>query len=214
MRNTLPALGLPSLAASPLAAQVTGSNVEELAKELANPGAANVTLNFKLEYRGFDSDLHGALDQGSTTLIFQPVFPFKLRKGNNLIFRPALVYIDDHPAPDGSGPDNLITSLQCFLFYGLGNGWQIRTGPTITYGWEATRDCAWMVPLQIAISKTAISGTQVVKFNLLAERNVVAPDAFAEDTTFMPTISPVATNPLQRTLPRPVDRAMRLTPIR
>ena len=48
--------------AFPALAQV-GPNIDELAKELANPGAANATLNFKLEYRTFDGDLPDADDQ-------------------------------------------------------------------------------------------------------------------------------------------------------
>lgn len=276
-------------------AQVTGSNVDDLAKELANPGAANATLNFKLEYRGFDGDLDGASDQNSTTFTFQPVFPFKLQNGNNLIFRPAFSYIWDQPSFDagtgdfsgtqdfadipfdllyswqngtwtlgtgvvgsipagtdlssenwllgpsflavktfdwgvgglfpfhkekvgGDGPGTSISSVQYFLFYGLGNGWQIGTGPTITYDWNADEDDAWTVPLQIAVAKTAIFGKRVVKFNLSAERNVIAPDAFAEDTTLTFTVSPVIANPFQPNPPQPpVDAATRaavLAPIR
>lgn len=80
------------LAAVPAAAQVIGPNVEELAKELSNPGAANATQNFKLEYRTFDGDSPGADGQGSTTLTYQPVLPFKLTNGSTLIFRPAFSY--------------------------------------------------------------------------------------------------------------------------
>ncbi len=77
--------------ASQAAAQV-GPNIDELARELANPGAANATMNFKLEFRGFDGDLPGADRQDSTTLTFQRVLPFFLPNGNNLIFRPAFGY--------------------------------------------------------------------------------------------------------------------------
>ena len=88
--------------AFPALAQV-GPNIDELAKELANPGAAMRLLNFKLEYRTFDGDLPDADDQDSLTAIFQPALPFVLGNGNNLIFRPAFSYVVDQPIASASG---------------------------------------------------------------------------------------------------------------
>ncbi|GIT85045.1 hypothetical protein [Roseobacter sp. OBYS 0001] len=268
-------------------AQGVGPNIDELAKELANPGAANATLNFKFEYRNFDGDLPNADDQDSFTATFQPVFPFVLPNGNNLIFRPALAYAFGQPdfnagqgdfdAQDavgdiaydllyagtrdgwtlgagivgavptgsdvssdnwllgpsalavktedwgvwgffpfhnekvgGSGPDTSITSLQYFLFYGVGNGWQIGTGPTITYDWKVDSDNAWTVPLGVQVAKTTAFGKQIVKLNAGIEKNVVAPDAFASDWKFTFTFSPVIKNPFQRNPPTPpADAATR-----
>ena len=264
-----------------------GPNIDELAKELANPGAANATLNFKFEYRTFDGDLPGADDQESLTSTFQPVFPFILPNGNNLIFRPAFPYVFGQPMFDtdaggfneedafgdiaydllyagtsngwtlgagivgavptgsdissdnwligpsalavktedwgvwgffpfhnekigGSGPDTSITSLQYFLFYGLGNGWQIGTGPTITYDWKADSDDAWTVPFGIQVAKTTAIGKQLVKLNAGIEKNAVAPDAFASDWKFTFTFSPVISNPFQPNPPAPeIDAATR-----
>ncbi len=278
----------------PALAQV-GLNIDELAKELANPGAANATLNFKFEYRTFDGDLPDADDQDSFTATFQPVFPFVLSNGNNLIFRPAIPYVFGQPAFDagdgdfdtnsafgdiaydvlyastrngwtlgagvvgavptgsnisldnwllgpsalavktedwgvwgffpfhnekvgGSGPDTSISSLQYFLFYGLGDGWQIGTGPTITYDWEADSDDAWTVPFGVQIAKTTAIGKQLVKLNAGIEKNAVAPDAFASDWKLTFTFSPVIGNPFQPNPPTPeVDAATRaavLAPIR
>ncbi|MDW3221462.1 MAG: hypothetical protein R8G34_01010 [Paracoccaceae bacterium] len=272
-----------------------GPNIDELAKELANPGAANATLNFKFEYRTFDGDLPGANDQDSFTATFQPVFPFVLPNGNNLIFRPAIPYVFGQPAFDtgtgrfaeddalgdipfdllyagsrdgwtfgaglvgaiptgsnvssdnwllgpsalavktedwgvwgvfpfhnqkvgGSGPDVSITSLQYFLFYGLGDGWQVGTGPTITYDWEAESDDAWTVPFGVQVAKTTAIGKQLVKLNAGIEKNVVSPDAFASDWKVTFTFSPVISNPFQPNPPSPpVDEATRaavLAPIR
>lgn len=266
-----------------------GKSVDELAKELANPGAANATLNFKLEYRTFDGDLPGASSQNSTTLTFQPVFPFILANGNNLIFRPALSFVWEQPVPNtggvgfsevdswgdipfdllyawnrdgwtfgtgivgsiptdsrtssenwllgpsflavrtldrgvvgifpfhnekiaGDGASTSITSLQYFVFYGLGNGWQVGTGPTMTYNWEAPSDEAWTVPVQLSLSKTTAIEKQLVKLNWSIERNVVRPDSFSEDWTFTFTFSPVVKNPFQRTpKQRPIDAATRLS---
>ncbi len=277
---------------APALAQV-GPNIDELAKELSNPGAANTTLNFKLEYRTFDGDLPDADDQDSLTATFQPVFPFVLENGNNLIFRPAFSYVLDQPIASasgfsdlghfgditydllyswsksgwtlgagvvgliptgsgissdnwllgasalavksedwgiwgffpfhnkkvgGNGSDVSITSLQYFVFYGLGDGWQIGTGPTITYDWNADSDDAWTVPFGIQVAKTTAIGNQLVKLNAGIEKNVVTPDAFTSDWKVTFTFSPVISNPFQPIPPSPpVDEATRaavLSPIR
>lgn len=281
--------------AAPVAAEGVGPNIDELAKELANPGAANATLNFKFEYRTFEGDLPGADDQDSFTTTFQPVFPFVLSNGNNLIFRPAFTYTFGQPSFDansgsfkeqdalgdiafdllyagsnngwtlgagivgavpsgsdissdnwllgpsalavktedwgvwgffpfhnqkvgGSGLDVSITSLQYFLFYGLGDGWQVGTGPTITYDWEANSGNEWTVPFGIQVAKTTAIGKQLVKLNAGIEKNVVAPDAFASDWKLTFTFSPVISNPFQPSPPSPpvddVTRAAVLAPIR
>ena len=278
--------------AVPALAQV-GPNIDELAKELSNPGAANATLNFKLEYRTFDGDLPDADDQDSLTATFQPVLPFVLNNGNNLIFRPALSYVVDQPIAGasgftdlsqigdipydllyswssgewtfgtgivgaiptgsgissdnwllgpsflavkptdwgiwglfpfhnekigGSGEDTSITSLQYFLFFSLNDGWQIGTGPTITYDWNADSDNDWTVPFGVQVAKTAAIGSQIIKLNAGIEKNVVAPDAFASDWKFTLQFSPVTKNPFQSAPPSPpVDAATRaavLAPIR
>ncbi len=276
-------------------AQGVGPNIDELAKELANPGAANATLNFKFEYRTFDGDLPGASKQDSFTTTFQPVFPFVLPNGSNLIFRPAFSYVSGQPQFDagtgafsdqdsfgdvafdllystsrsgwtlgagvvgsiptssklssenwllgpsalavktedwgvwgffpfhnekigGSGPDVSLTSLQYFLFYGLGNGWQVGTGPTISYDWKAESDDAWTVPFGLQIAKTTAFGKQLVKLNAGIEKNVIAPDSFASDWKFTFTFSPVVANPFQPNPPSPpvdaVTRTAVLAPIR
>lgn len=293
MKHLLSACAGLLIAASAASAQV-GPNIDDLARELANPGAANATLNFKLEYRGFDGSLPGASDQNSTTFTFQPVFPFVLPNGNNLILRPAFSYVWDRPGFNstagrfdttsawgdvpfdllyswsvetwtlgagvvgniptgsrasfdtwllgpsflavktfdwgvagvfpfhnkkigGSGPSTSITSLQYFLFYGLGNGWQIGTGPTMTYDWNAPGGDAWTIPIQLAISKTTAIGEQLVKLNVSIERNIERPGSFAEEWTATFAFSPVISNPFQKNPPERVDRAARaalLAPIR
>ncbi|WP_317707697.1 hypothetical protein [Tropicimonas sp. TH_r6] len=294
LKHLSPCIAALALVPCAIQAQV-GPNIDELAKELANPGAANATLNFKLEYRTFDGDLPGADDQDSLTLTFQPVLPFKLPNGNNLIFRPAFPYVWDQPGFNaeelafenvdsfgdipydllyswqsgawtlgagivgsiptytdlssenwtlgpsflavktfdwgvaglfpfhnekigGNGPETSITSLQYFLFYGLGDGWQIGTGPTNSYDWNAENDDAWTVPIGVTIAKTATIGKQLVKLNLAVEKNVIAPDSFASDLKYTFQISPVVKNPFQPNPPAsPIDpptRAALLAPIR
>ncbi|MEP2783495.1 MAG: hypothetical protein ABJO67_16695 [Pseudoruegeria sp.] len=263
-----------------------GPNIDELAKELANPGAANATMNFKLEYRSFAGDLPGADNQNSTTFTFQPVLPFVLSNGNNLIFRPAFSYAWNQPRPNatgtgfsqlnavgdipfdllyswgvddwtlgagvvgsiptgtdsssdnwvlgpsflavrsfdwgvagifpfhnekigGSGENTSLTSLQYFFFYGLGDGWQIGTGPTIKYNWDAQSGQEWTVPVQLAIAKTSAIGSRLIKLNFSVERNVIQPDAFSEDWTATFTFSPVVSNPFQKDPPPKIDPVTR-----
>ncbi len=252
-----------------------GPNVDELAKELSNPGAANATLNNKFEYRWYGGDLPGADSQESLTYTFQPVLPFVLPNSDNLIFRPSFSYAWEQPVfnpvagmfggvdafgdipfdllyatqrgpwtlglgmvgsiPTGSdissenwllGPSMLavktedwgvwglfpfhnqkiggdgsefsVTSLQYFLFYSLGDGWQIGTGPTITYDWNATSDNAWTVPVGLTVAKTTTFGSTPVKMNFGVEYSVVRPDSFGTDWKVTLTISPVIKNPFQR----------------
>lgn len=269
------AICLGCLTAGPAYAQVQGSNLDDLAKELSNPGAANATLNNKFEYRWYGGDLPGAGDQESLTYTFQPVLPFVLPNGDNLIFRPAFSYVWDQPlinagtgafAPTdsfgdipfdllyatqagswtlgagvvgtiptgtdvsgdnwlfgpsllavntqdwgvwgifpfhhekigGDGADFSVTSLQYFLFYSLPDGWQIGTGPTITYDWNATSDQAWTVPVGLTVAKTTAVGGTPVKMNLGLEYSVVRPDSFGTDWKLTFTVSPVIKNPFQR----------------
>lgn len=116
-----------------MAAAQVGPNIDDLAKELSNPGAANATLNFKFEYRTFDGSLPGADDQDSFTATFQPVFPFVLENGNNLIFRPALPYVVGQPSFN-SGTNSFDTTSQFGdvpydLLYSWGsNGWTFGAG--------------------------------------------------------------------------------------
>lgn len=284
------------LAGTAANAQV-GPNIDELARELSNPGAANATLNFKFEYRTFGGSLPGASEQDSFTSTFQPVFPFVLSNGNNLIFRPAFSYVSGQPQFDsgtgtfskesqfgdipydllyswsrpgftfgagiigsiptggslssknwllgpsalvvgtqdwgvwglfpfhnekigGSGPKVSLTSMQYFLFYGLGDGWQIGTGPTITYDWKASSGDEWTVPVGLTVAKTTAIGSQLVKLNFGVERNVIRPDTFGSDWKFTFSFSPVIKNPFQPNPPtqKPeqdaVTRAAVLAPIR
>lgn len=80
-----------------LAAAEPSASADEIAKELANPNTALATLNFKNQFRWFDGDLPNADGQFSYTMLFQPVFPFPLANGDQILFRPALPLILDQP---------------------------------------------------------------------------------------------------------------------
>lgn len=82
-----PALSLALLSA---AAPALGDEASDLAQDLANPLAAIISVPFQLN---FDDNL-GVADEGTrTTLNFQPVVPFELGEGTNLITRTIFPYI-------------------------------------------------------------------------------------------------------------------------
>ena len=86
-------------------AQEKAKSAEEIAKELANPNTPLATLNFKLQFRGFEGSLPGANSQSGTTILFQPSLPFPLDNGDLLLWRPAIPLIVDQPVFNGTGFD-------------------------------------------------------------------------------------------------------------
>jgi len=79
-------------------------SADEVAKQLANPNNSLASLTFKNQYRWYDGDLPGASSQGNYTMLFQPVFPFKLGDApsgakRNMFVRPAFPMLFDQPVP-------------------------------------------------------------------------------------------------------------------
>ena len=97
----------------------------------------------------------------------------------------------------GSGADTRLSSLQCFYFLSLGDGWQVGAGPTATYDWNAASGNRWNVPVGLGIAKTAKIGGLTVKFNVEADYSVVRQDNFGPEWLFKFTITPVIANPFQ-----------------
>jgi len=118
-------------------------SAEEIAAELANPNTPMASLNLKLQYRTFDGTLPGASSQSSTTLLFQPSFPFSLDNGDVVFFRPAIPVQLDFSFPDASpsgfGSESGIGDIAFDLAYGrttktgmLYAGGMIASLPTAT----------------------------------------------------------------------------------
>ncbi len=89
-----------------------------------------------------------------------------------------------------------VTAAQYFYAYGLGNGWQIAAGPTLSYDWKAKGGNAWTVPVGVGMAKTAAIGGMHIKFQLQLEKYVVTPDDFGPDWLLKFSVTPVVANPI------------------
>jgi hypothetical protein len=88
------------------------------------------------------------------------------------------------------------TSFQYFYAFGLGNGWQLAAGPTITYDWAADdSDSRWAIPVGIGVSKTTKIGKTPFKSALEVQHYVDQPDAFGPEWFVKFKVTPVVKNP-------------------
>ena len=79
-------------------------SADEIAKKLANPNTPLASLTFRYQYRTYTGDLPKADGQSSSTLLFQPSFPFPLENGDLILFRPAIPIQFDHPVFNAGKP--------------------------------------------------------------------------------------------------------------
>ena len=90
------------------------------------------------------------------------------------------------------------TMAEIFFAYGLGNGWQVFSSPTLTYDWEADSGNELLLPIGVGISKTARFGRTPVKMAAEIQKFVVSPDRFGTDWLLTLSFTPVFRNPFQK----------------
>jgi hypothetical protein len=89
-----------------------------------------------------------------------------------------------------------VTTLQYFYGITLGKGWQILSGPVMTYDWKASSDNRLSLPLGTGIAKTTKFGKTTWRVQLELQYYVVQPDAFGSEWLITIDIRPVIQNPL------------------
>ena len=126
-------VGALAFTTSRAGAQEAGADpAAELAKKLANPVAALISVPFQLNY---DQDF-GKDDKGSKWLLnIQPVIPFSLSEDWNLITRTIVPLAAENDVPAGTEGSGLGDILQSFFFSPkqLVGGWTLAMGPVFLY---------------------------------------------------------------------------------
>ena len=92
---------------------------------------------------------------------------------------------------DNSTPDTNKATLTYSMQYGLKDGWQIGTNPTISYNDNASSGNKWNVPVGVFIGKTMIFGKMPVNIKLGVEYSVVSPDAFGQQAAIRLQVTPI-----------------------
>jgi hypothetical protein len=115
------------------AQEAGGDAAAELAKKLANPVAALISVPFQYNY----DENFGADDDGKKSVLnIQPVAPFSIGEGWNLITRTIVPLVDQQDIPvKGESESGLGDIVQSFFFSPKApvGGWILAAGPVGLY---------------------------------------------------------------------------------
>jgi hypothetical protein len=119
--------GVTAFAALPAGAE---KSQEELAKESQNPVAALISLPLKLDY---DRDIGPAEQGNKTVLTVQPVIPFSIGNGWNLISRTLVPLISQQDVVPGAGTQSGLGDISQQFYFSpeapTAGGWIWGVGP-------------------------------------------------------------------------------------
>lgn len=101
----------------------------------------------------------------------------------------------------GGGPgssDEPYSTTTAQYFYGvtLGGGWQILSGPVITYDWKAASGERLSLPLGTGIAKTTKIGDTPWRFQVELQYYIEQPDSFGSEWSLTFDFRPVIQNPV------------------
>ena len=82
---------------------VVAQDADSIARSMSNPTAAVSGLASSFDFTTYTGALPGADARTGWSYQLQPVFPFPLESGANILFRPAIPIIFDRPVSDGTG---------------------------------------------------------------------------------------------------------------
>ena len=159
-------LTVSAAAAVPAWASEAGSDqAAELAKKLANPVAALISVPLQYNY---DQDF-GTDDKGSKSLLnIQPIIPFSLGADWNLITRTIVPLVAVSDIPAGTDESGLGDIQQSFFFSPKApvGGWIVAAGPVVLYP-TATEDVLGGGKWGAGPTALALKQTGALTFGLL-----------------------------------------------
>lgn len=88
------------------------------------------------------------------------------------------------------------TWIDVFFAYGLGNGWQIVSNPSILYDWEADSGNELLLPVGGGVSKTTRIGRVPLRVDAELYYHVETAERFGTEWLFQFRITPAFSNPL------------------
>lgn len=97
----------------------------------------------------------------------------------------------------GSSSANIetqLTSVKIFFAYGLGDGWQVFSNPTVTYDWEAATGNRLLLPVGAGVSKMTRIGKLPLNLALDIQNYIVSPDAYGPEWLLTFSVTPVFPN--------------------
>ncbi len=92
---------------------------------------------------------------------------------------------------DKHTPNTSVTTIQGYLSYGLGNGWQLISNPMITYDWEGDSGNKLDLPLGGGIAKTTMISKMPLKIAAELQYYIASTDRFGPDLLFKFSLSPI-----------------------